>query len=101
MKGVGLLALVGFILANIVEHTPFALSEMQSAVVMLLILVGLAELLGKVFPDSSTRRIEKVTYDATVNVHPSTTTDVPEWGTASRYPLNPDAGKPEYNRFGQ
>lgn len=100
MKGVGLLALVGFILANIVEHTPFALSEMQSAVVMLLILVGLAELLGKVFPVSSTRRVEKVTYDATVDVHPSTT-DVPEWGTAPRYPLNPDAGKPEYNRFGQ
>lgn len=107
MKGLSLLALVGFILANIIERTPFALTEMQSAVIMLMVVLGLAELTSSILPGrksttKSAAREKSVSTSAVAESHipESVTSDVPPWGTTPQYSLNPDAGKSEHGRFG-
>lgn len=106
MKGLSLLALVGFILANIIERTPFALTEMQSAVIMLMVVLGLAELTSSILPGrksttkSAAREKSVSTSVAESHIPESVTSDVPPWGTTPQYSLNPDAGKSEHGRFG-
>lgn len=106
MRAVGLLALLGFTLHNIIQRSHYDLSEMQSAVLMLLTLVGFSKIMSNVFPMTPAPKprviVKTVVSDSAVSdsAPSSVTADVPAWGTANTFTGNPDAGTSEYGRYG-
>ena len=94
-----ILAVLGFALVNILNHTRFALSEMQSGVLMLLSFLALVKYLEEYFRPVRKRHARDCA-SGHLDVHPSVTNDIPAWGTAEHYVGNPDMHRPETGRYG-
>lgn len=96
MIGYGLVALLSFTLYNIVQHSPYEMSEMQQSILMLVSLIGAAKTLEAMFGPvkPKKRRRPPETYYYLTPEEP----EKPSWGTPSQG--NPDAGKPEHNHYG-
>ncbi len=81
MNGLGLLALLGFVLYNMVQQTPFHLDDFQQSILMMISFVGAVTLLERIFPTTRKTRREQVQ-------------DVPPWGTPEEHISNPTSYLP-------
>ena len=96
MKGVpaGFIALLTFFLVNVINQTSFALSDVQSAILMLLGLVAAVKWMEQTFPNSPPKRTQP-----RQESRESPDQSSPEWGTCTG-PVNPDQGQPEHDTKG-
>lgn len=94
--GLGFTALLGFLLFNIIQQTPFALSDMQQGLLGLASIVGIAVLLDrlKIFPTPPPKPPKSTTIVRTVVVEKEPETPEPPITPEAhlKYGGNPDAG---------